>query len=253
VAGLTGRAVDDIGQADWIVDDVVDTGKTSTAFMSVLNKPVWGLFDRDADGFGDADLAFPWEVSTPTSRQARIERLGEELLLCLGYNPASPELRETPARWASWWSDFLRADSARMDTTFEVETGDQVVILRGVPLWSVCEHHLLPFQVEATVAYIPKGRVVGLSKLVRVAQRRARRLQLQERMIREIADDVCRLSGSIDVGVVGHGRHMCMEARGVSIPATTTSVAVLGAFRVDAGLRAELLLLSGLANAARDR
>lgn len=245
VAGLTGRAVDDIDQADWIVDDVVDTGSTADAFSGAWNKPVWGLFDRHADGLGDADLAFPWEVTTPTSRQARIERLGDELIRSLGYDPDSADLRETPARWARWWCEFLHEDAARADTSFDVETNEQIVIVRGVPLWSVCEHHLLPFYVEVTLAYIPKGRVVGLSKLVRVAQRRARRLQIQERMIREIGDEVCSLSGSSDVGVVGHGRHMCMEARGVSVATTTTSVTVLGSFRTDANLRADLLLLSG--------
>lgn len=253
VAGLTGRAVDQVAEADWIVDDVVDTGRTSEAFNVALDKPVWGLFDRQADGLGDADLAFPWDEVTSTSRRAGVERLGEELLRLLGYDPASPDLHETPARWARWWTDFLKPDSTRVDTAFDVETNDQTVLIRSVPLWSVCEHHLLPFYVDATVAYVPHGRVVGLSKLVRIAQRRARKLQLQERMTQEIADDICLLSGSTDVGVVGHGRHLCMEARGVRVAATTTSVAVRGAFRSDSSLRADLLLLSRLDDATGEK
>ena len=244
VAGLTGRAVDRVEEADWIVEDVVDTGARAGA--SGTDKPVWALFDRTRDGYGDRDLVFPWEASGPEAahRRARLERLGGELLETLGYDPGEERFLETPRRWAEWWGEITDPGSGSNDTKFEVVTAGQMVLVSGLHVWSICEHHLLPFVANVAIGYLPQGKVLGLSKFARSATAIARRLQLQERMTRELADEVGRTTGSDDVAVLVRARHLCVEARGVRTPALATSFATAGRFQTDPALRSEFLLLT---------
>jgi GTP cyclohydrolase I len=244
VAGLTGRAVDALDEADWVVDDVADSGRTVDAFARLAGKPVWTLFDRELDGVGDRQLVLPWEDAT-ASRLDRLERLGRELLETLGYDSTAGDLRETPGRWARWWVEFLEHDAGRTDVTFELVAEGQLIIVGNVLVWSVCEHHLLPFQVTVTVGYVPAGRVLGLSKVARIAHRAAHKLQLQERLAQDITKDVGREAGTDDVIVLGRGRHLCMEARGARTPAVTSSLSATGAFRRRSSLRREFLSLCG--------
>jgi GTP cyclohydrolase IA len=244
VAGLTGRAVDALDDADWIVDDVADSGRTMEALVRIASKPVWTLFDRERDGFGDSQLVLPWE-DVGSSRLDRLERLGGELLETLGYDCASGDLRDTPARWAKWWIEFLSHDAGRTDVTFELKTQGQLVVVGGLTLWSVCEHHLLPFMVMVSVGYVPSDRVLGLSKVARIARRAAHKLQLQERLVEDITGDVRRLAATEDVIVLGRGRHLCLEARGTRAPAVTSTVSAAGAFRRRSSLRREFLSLCG--------
>lgn len=244
VAGLTGRAVDHIEDADWIVEDIIDTG-TSAAWLG-SDKPVWGLFDRARDGSADRDLVFPWESGAGGTRhrRARLERLGSELLETLGYDPGEEHLRQTPRRWADWWEEATDPGSGPNDTTFEVVTAGQMVVVSGLHVWSICEHHLLPFSANVAIGYLPEGRVLGLSKFARITTAAGRRLQLQERMTREVADEIVRSTGSEDVAVLVRGRHLCVEARGVRTPALATSLVTAGRFQADPGLRNEFLLLA---------
>lgn len=244
VAGLTGRAVDAIEQADWVVDDVADSGRTIEALADGTGKPIWTLFNRERDGVGDSQLVFPWE-DTAASRLDRLERLGRELLQTLGYDHSSRDLRDTPTRWARWWIEFLDHDAGRTDVTFELLTDGQLVIVGDLLLWSVCEHHLLPFQVTVSVGYVPAGRVLGLSKVARIARRAAHKLQLQERLVQEITTLVGAAAGTDDVVALGRGRHQCMEARGVRTSALTSSLSATGAFRRRPSLRREFLNLCG--------
>jgi GTP cyclohydrolase IA len=246
VAGLTGRAVDQIEQADWVVDDVIDSGK-SGELARMWKKPIWGLFDRSRDGLGDHEVNFPWEG--PTGRVKRLEYLGRELLLTIGYDPTSPELRETPGRWARWWEEFLTHDPGHIDTAFEAVAADQLVVVGGMRVWSVCEHHLLPFSSTVSVGYVPNGRLLGLSKFARIAWQAAHRLQLQERMAEVIAEEVGRVADSRDLAVLVRGRHLCMEARGVKTPAVTSTLTTRGKLKDDASMRMEFLqLATGQAN-----
>src|SRR5438552_2080862 len=158
VAGLTGRAVDQVDAADWVVHDVVSTHAAITPTVGI---PVWSLFDRERDGIGDRQLFFPWgEASASTGRQARLEQIGRELLETLGYDPTATGLKETPARWARWWEEFTNYEPGRTDITFEEAVAGQMVVVSGMRLWSVCEHHLLPFEVEVAVGYVPSGRLL---------------------------------------------------------------------------------------------
>jgi GTP cyclohydrolase I len=112
-------------------------------------------------------------------------------------------------------------------------------------VWSYCEHHLVPFWCDLTTAYIARDRVLGLSKFARVAHKHAHRLQLQERLVHGMADELVKLTGSDDVAVLGRGEHLCMTARGIRTPAVMTSSALRGLFRTDPAARTELLRLAG--------
>lgn len=162
----------------------------------------------------------------------RIADLYRELLKLLGDDPDREGLRDTPARVAAWWAEFLGADATFSPTTFtEPGAAGQLVVVHGVEVWSLCEHHLLPFQVSYSIGYVARDVVLGLSKFVRIARRSAGRLQVQERLTRAIADEVSELTGSPDVAVYGLGEHLCMSMRGVrSGAARTASEAMRGRF-----------------------
>ena len=245
VAGLTGRAVDDAHAADWLVDDVISSKATATAWSSRFDKPVWALFDKERDGLTDQQLTMPWEGHRAGDAQrATLERIALELLETLGYDPASEGLRDTPNRWARWWQEFVtHAPAARLDSVFEVAESGRMVVVGGMRMWSMCEHHLMPFSVDVSIAYVPQGRVLGLSKFARLSLKVAHQLQLQERLASQIADATEISTSSPDVAVLAYGRHLCMEARGVKVPAVAVSLITRGAFEADSSLRAEFIAL----------
>lgn len=166
-----------------------------------------------------------------SKKERHIEHLCADLLRTLGYDPMTPSLRDTPSRWAKWWMDFQSSVTDGPHTTFHIKGEEQLVLLSGIRVWSVCEHHLLPFSVDFSIAYRPVDSVLGLSKFSRIAHAKASRLQLQERLTQEIASAIRDATGSADVGVLGRGRHLCIEARGVRNASRATTVVLLGAFR----------------------
>jgi GTP cyclohydrolase I len=176
----------------------------------------------------------------------RLEHLCRQLLLAIGEDPDREGLRDTPRRWAAWWREFVDHDPGTLGTTFEAIEADQLVVVSGIRLWSLCEHHLLPFWCDVAIGYIAGDRVLGLSKFARVARKFAHRLQVQERLTKQIADEVARLTGSPDVAVIARGEHLCMSARGVRAPALMTSSVMRGAFRAKPEARAEFLQLAGI-------
>jgi len=174
-----------------------------------------------------------------------------ELLRALGYDTSAEALRGTPDRVARAWEEQLGGRELVADevlrTEFDAHGYDEVVVLRAIPFYSTCEHHLLPFYGSADVAYVPgDGRVVGLSKLARLVDMHARRLQLQERFTSDIANDLDRVMRPLGVAVVARAQHLCMCSRGVCKPGAemVTSV-MLGCFRDKPEARAELMALLG--------
>ena len=169
------------------------------------------------------------------------------ILKAVGEDPDRPGLLETPRRVAKMYAEMfegLRADPARhLRVTFP-ETYDEVVLVRDITFTSMCEHHLLPFQGVAHVAYLPNGRVTGLSKLARVVEEVARRPQVQERMTETIANLIETELETAGVAVVVEAEHSCMSIRGVkkSGSATVTS-AMRGTFRTNPASRAEIMSL----------
>ncbi|HZV50607.1 MAG TPA: GTP cyclohydrolase I FolE [Candidatus Dormibacteraeota bacterium] len=177
-----------------------------------------------------------------------LPRLVEEVLRRLGEDPAREGLLGTPERVARslrYLTEGYDLDvrDAVGDALFEQDY-DEIVAVRDIQFYSLCEHHLLPFFGTAHVAYLPRGRVVGLSKIPRLVDLHAHRLQLQERMTRQIAESLEEVVRPDGVAVVVEARHLCMEMRGVEKAGSqTVTSCMLGCFRTDARSRAEVLAL----------
>ena len=169
-----------------------------------------------------------------------------QLLLALGIDTDAEGLRDTPLRVAKAYAELLTPQPFTA-TTFPNEEGyDELVVARAIPFHSLCEHHLIPFVGVAHVAYLPGERIVGLSKLARVVEHFARRLQVQERMTVQIADWLESELSPKGVGVVLDAEHFCMTIRGVQKPgARTTTSALRGHVRNDPRTRQEFLALAG--------
>ena len=177
----------------------------------------------------------------------RVQAAVSELLIAIGEDPKRDGLLATPKRVAAMYKELfsgLHDDPARhLKVTFSAEH-DEMVMVRDIPFASLCEHHLVPFLGRAHVAYIPAedGRITGLSKLARLVDGYARRLQVQERMTSEIADAIDAVLSPRGVLVVLEAEHLCMSMRGVKKPGTTTvTSAVRGLFRTDVATRAEAM------------
>ena len=180
---------------------------------------------------------------------ARLEAATRDLLIGVGEDPERDGLLNTPARVARSMEALtegyrIHPRDVVGDALFDVEY-DDMVLVRDIELYSLCEHHLLPFFGRAHVGYIPRGQVVGLSKIPRLVDVFARRLQVQERLTREIAECVQELLDPLGVGVVIDASHLCMMMRGVAKQQSTTRTsALLGQLRDDDRARAEFLALT---------
>ena len=169
--------------------------------------------------------------------EARLVELGRDLLLALGEDPEREGLRETPRRWAAAWREFLSYDPGQTDVTFASATSGQLVCVSGMSIFSICEHHLMPFECRVAIGYLPNKRVLGLSKFARIAHACAHRLQLQERLGQDIAEEIVRVTESADVAVLLQGEHHCMMARGIRTPGIMATLALKGQFATDSVLR----------------
>lgn len=205
-------------------------------------------------------------ATTPKQVFVEPEDLVRGMLLAIGEDPNRPGLKETPARVVKAWQELFAGYAQKPDDILKVFTdcgqADEMVVMKDIPFTSMCEHHMLPFSGVAHVGYLPMaGRVVGLSKLARLVEIYARRLQVQERMTEQIADALhyhgCKMDGERwvqrdpdglrprGVGVVIAAEHGCMSCRGVRKPGTTTITSALrGAFKDDPATRAEFLALT---------
>ncbi len=174
----------------------------------------------------------------------RLLALGRELLIAIGEDPEREGLQETPRRWADAWREFIEYDPGTVDTCFESVSTDQMVVVSGMRVWSICQHHLLPFWTDISIGYIATDRILGLSKFARIAQKYAHQLQLQERLCKQIADEIVMLAKSTDVAILAQGQHLCMTARGIKTPAIMTSSIMRGVFREKHEARMEFLRLT---------
>jgi GTP cyclohydrolase I len=178
----------------------------------------------------------------------RLEAAARDLLIGVGEDPERDGLLDTPARVRKSLEQLTagyRLDPAEVvgNALFEVEY-DELVLVRDIELYSLCEHHLLPFFGKAHIGYLPRGRVIGLSKLPRLVEIFARRLQVQERLTRQIAECVQEILDPVGVGVVIEASHLCMMMRGVETQQSTTRTStLLGQVRDDDRARAEFLAL----------
>ena len=174
-----------------------------------------------------------------------VEEAARALIVALGEHPQREGLADSPRRIAAMYGELfggLHQDPvAALSVGFE-EGHDELVILREVPFYSMCEHHFMPFHGQTHVGYMPHGRIVGLSKIARAVEIFARRPQVQERLTSQIADCIESVLDAQGVGVVIEAEHLCMTARGVRKPGSTmVTSAMRGCFRTDANTRQEFL------------
>lgn len=175
------------------------------------------------------------------------EQAVQRLIEHIGEDPHREGLKDTPARVAKAFREmtcgYVLNEHEVLGTTFD-EASDEMIVVSDINFVSLCEHHMLPFTGTATVGYIPGERVVGLSKIGRLVEMYARRLQVQERLTRQIADAINNVLTPQGVGVVIHGNHSCMALRGIQKHATMTTSQMLGAFRDEHETRNEFLTLA---------
>lgn len=179
---------------------------------------------------------------------SKIEEAVLKILEAVGEDPQREGLLETPSRVARMYQELLSGTSKNPENEITVTYGeqyDEIIAVRDIPFYSICEHHLLPFHGKAHVAYLPKGgRITGLSKLLRVIEVLSKRLQLQERLTRQIAETLMEALQPRGVIIIVEAEHLCMSMRGVKKPgATTVTSAVEGVFRANEATREEALRL----------
>jgi GTP cyclohydrolase I len=208
---------------------------------AALPEHVRRIVDEIETDSGDDEPEVP---EAAASNVGGIEAAVREILLEIGEDPDRDGLRDTPARMHRMYHELTagyHVDPDRLinHALFEVPYSEMVVV-KDIPFYSLCEHHLLPFFGSAHVAYVPNGRVIGLSKIPRIVEMYARRLQVQERMTQEIAELLMERLAPRGVGVVLEATHLCAAMRGVRKPGTVmTTAAVLGLFRRNDKTRAE--------------
>jgi GTP cyclohydrolase I len=229
------------GDADIIVDDVIDSGATMERHKG---KPFYALVDKRRSPDASWEV-FPWEDSIEGSAGDIVTRL----LQFIGEDPTREGLRETPSRFlracGEWFAGY-RQDPADVFKVFEdgAEGCQELVIVNNIPIFSFCEHHIAPIIGVAHVGYIPKGKIVGISKLARLTEIFGRRMQVQERLTNQIADAIVEHLAPIGVGVLIRAKHLCMASRGVKMPdSLTTTSAMRGALMDEPAARAEFLAL----------
>ena len=177
----------------------------------------------------------------------RIEKAVSEILLAVGEDPEREGLKKTPERVARMYAELLagmQEDPKKHLRSVFTENYDEIVLLRNIPFYSICEHHLMPFIGSAHVAYLPSGAVLGISKLARIVDCFARRLQAQERLTYQIADFIMNNLKTQGVAVVLEASHSCMTIRGIKKPGSVmVTSAVRGIFKRDPKTRSEVMSL----------
>lgn len=194
------------------------------------------------------DLRAMTAIDKQSADRAPMEQAFQQILEAIGEDPSREGLLRTPLRAAKAMAFLTRGYTqdigALVNDAIFASDNHEMVIVKDIEFYSLCEHHLLPFSGRVHVAYLPSGRVIGLSKIPRIVDAFARRLQIQENMTRQIADCIQQVTGADGVAVVVEGQHLCMMMRGVEKQGASMSTSsMLGRFREDARTRSEFLSL----------
>ena len=168
------------------------------------------------------------EPSNPKVDTDKIEKAIREILIAIGENPEREGLIDTPRRVAKFYQEFIQKSEPYCTIFSNVEHYDEMVVIKDINFYSLCEHHLIPFFGKVHVAYIPQEKFLGLSKIVRIVNCAAGKLQIQERMTQEIRDYIENVLHPVGVGVVVEAEHLCMAMRGVRKPGHKTITSALG-------------------------
>ncbi len=240
--------VEDPKDADLFIDDLIDSGATIRRYLEISPKAGFiALYDkRDPISISHGKwVVFPWEEAEDVGIEDNIRRI----LQCVGEDPAREGLEETPSRvaeaWRSWTAGYGQHPKDILKTFKDgSDSYDEMVVVKDIPFYSHCEHHMAPFFGTATIGYIPDGKIVGLSKLSRLLDIYARRLQVQERLTSQVAKALQENLNPLGCGVVIKARHLCMESRGICQQGHhTITSALTGALKTDASARSEFLSL----------
>ena len=185
-----------------------------------------------------------------TKQFDQLEKITRNLIETIGEDPSREGLLKTPKRVAKSWEYFSEGYHADLNNIINEavfhEDCSEMVVVRDIEFFSMCEHHMIPFFGRAHVGYLPKGKLIGLSKIPRIVDMFSRRLQLQERLTSQVANTLEEVLKPIGVAVVMEGRHLCMQMRGVEKQNSYASTsAMLGQFRKSAETRAEFLSIIG--------
>lgn len=232
------KIVDDPANADVIIDDIVDSGKTRNHYITQYPyTPFLALYEHSENW-----LCFPWEGSATGSA----DDIPTRFIEYIGEDAGRDGLKDTPARVIRSWDELYsgyKTDPKSVITVFDNEEHyDEMVTLAGVEMYSTCEHHLLPFFGKVTISYIPSGKVIGISKLSRIVDIFSRRLQIQERLTMQIANFIEDALSPVGVGVMIKAQHLCMIARGVKqSEAFMVTTALKGIMKEDSKARSEFL------------
>lgn len=258
--GKTFEVVDSPADAEFIVDDLIESGGTMGRALTEATMPLPAgrkfisgktpptpvvLLDKRTPEWKGAWVVFPWEQTAEKGIEDHIIRI----LQFVGEDSQRGGLIETPARVAKAWEFWCKGyneDPMALLKTFEdgAEKVNEMVVVKDIPFYSHCEHHMAPIFGTATVAYIPNGRIVGLSKINRLVDCFARRLQVQERLTTQIADALMEGLAPKGAGVIIKARHLCMESRGVCQQGHSTITSGLRGVFADGTVRQEFLALS---------
>lgn len=241
-----GNVVNNYEDADYIVDDLVDSGKTRDRYKLLAPKakfiPLYEKLDHEHW------LVFPWEICED-GNDISAEDIFTRFLEYVGENTSREGLVETPARMAKAWKFWTSGYNQNPDEVFKVfsdggEDYDQMIMLDPIPFYSHCEHHMAAMFGEVYIAYIPNKKIAGLSKFARLVDIFSRRLQVQERLTTQIAETIERNLNPLGVAVFIKGTHFCIESRGVQKPGMKAKTSAMrGAFKNNPETRAEFFSL----------
>lgn len=247
------NVVDNPEDADFFFDDIIDSGKTMQFWCDLYpGKPFLALIDKtDKDcQYKDNWVTFPWEQPYEGfGKEMDMEHTFTRLLQQIGEDPLREGLVESPARiakaWQFWTSGYQENVAEVMKTFVDGSHNyDEMILVKNIPFYSHCEHHLAPFFGDVSIAYIPDGKILGLSKLSRVVDIFSRRLQVQERLTTDIAKALMKHLQAKGVGVVINARHLCMESRGIQRQGHSTTTSCLrGVLLKNHEARAEFMSL----------
>lgn len=231
-------------EADFFVDDIIASGATERRYYEKYKKPLFALIDQTSPGkYQHSWIIFPWEDSVEAGVEENIKRL----LQAFDPNPERSGLKETPQRVAKAWKFWTSGYDQDPSSVFKVfndgaESYDEMVVVRNIPFYSNCEHHMAPFFGTVSIGYLPTDRIIGLSKLARLTDIFSRRLQVQERLTRQICESIQDHLEPYGAGVYIKSRHLCMESRGICKQGQDAiTMALTGSFLEQPSVKAEFL------------
>jgi GTP cyclohydrolase I len=248
-AGFLKRAevTHDVRKANMILDDLIDSGWTRDHYQTTYpDKDFAALIDK-TNMNPKPWIVFPWEKEHPCGEES-VEQNITRMLEYIGEDPGREGLKETPERVVRSWDEIFAGynqSPADVCKIFDDEQVGGLVYLKGIEFFSTCEHHWLPFYGEAVIAYIPNGPVIGVSKLARLLDIYARRLQIQERIAEQVTDALMEYLKPLGAACIIEAKHLCMACRGVKKQSSVMGYSSMkGAFLDDAKARAELIALT---------